>query len=131
MDAHDTVAFKKHIRQYIAVFVALLVATVLTVAVSYVHFGAEDSHVGNVTVALIIATVQGSAGGRIFHASGFGEALDLRDAGHHRGFLRGVDRADGYGILRHPGDAWRVDAWSGGDGGGGAWALKRFIWFLW
>lgn len=55
MDAHDTVAFKKHVRQYIAVFVALMVATVLTVAVSYVHFGAEDSHVGNVTVALIIA----------------------------------------------------------------------------
>lgn len=58
MDAHDTVAFKKHIRQYIAVFVALLVATVLTVAVSYVHFGAEDSHVGNVTVALIIAGIK-------------------------------------------------------------------------
>jgi cytochrome c oxidase subunit IV len=58
MDAHDTAAFRKHIRQYIAVFVALLVATVLTVAVSYVHFGAEDSHVGNVTVALIIAALK-------------------------------------------------------------------------
>jgi caa(3)-type oxidase subunit IV len=31
---------------------------VLTVAVSYVHFGAEDSHVGNVTVALIIAVAK-------------------------------------------------------------------------
>jgi cytochrome c oxidase subunit 4 len=58
MDAHDTAAFRKHIRQYIGVFVALLVATVLTVAVSYVHFGAEDSHVGNVTVALIIAALK-------------------------------------------------------------------------
>jgi cytochrome c oxidase subunit 4 len=58
MDAHDSIAFKKHIRQYIWVFVALLVGTVLTVAVSYVHFGAEDSHVGNVTVALIIATAK-------------------------------------------------------------------------
>jgi cytochrome c oxidase subunit IV len=58
MDAHDTAALRKHIRQYIGVFVALLVATVLTVAVSYVHFGAEDSHVGNVTVALIIAALK-------------------------------------------------------------------------
>ena len=58
MDTHDSIAFKKHIRQYIGVFVALLVGTVLTVAVSYVHFGAEDSHVGNVTVALIIATAK-------------------------------------------------------------------------
>ena len=58
MDAHDTEAFRKHIRQYIGVFVALLVATLLTVAVSYVHFGAEDSHVGNVTVALIIAALK-------------------------------------------------------------------------
>ncbi|MCL4180236.1 MAG: cytochrome C oxidase subunit IV family protein [Verrucomicrobia bacterium] len=58
METHDAAVFKRHIRQYIGVFVALLVATVLTVAVSYVHFGAEDSHVGNVTVAMIIATVK-------------------------------------------------------------------------
>ncbi len=58
METHDAAAFRRHIRQYIAVFVALLVATVLTVAVSYVHFGAEDSHVGNVTVAMIIASVK-------------------------------------------------------------------------
>jgi cytochrome c oxidase subunit 4 len=58
MDAHDTIAFRKHIRQYIGVFVALLVGTILTVAVSYVHFGAEDSHVGNVTVAMVIATLK-------------------------------------------------------------------------
>jgi cytochrome c oxidase subunit IV len=55
MDAHDVTAFKRHIRLYMAVFVALLVFTIITVAVSYFHFGAEDSHVGNVTVALIIA----------------------------------------------------------------------------
>jgi cytochrome c oxidase subunit 4 len=55
METHDLAAFKRHLRIYIGVFVALLIATVLTVAVSYVHFGHKDSHVGNVTVALIIA----------------------------------------------------------------------------
>jgi caa(3)-type oxidase subunit IV len=55
MDTHDLAAFKRHIRLYIGVFVALLIATVITVAVSYFHFGHEDSHVGNVTIALIIA----------------------------------------------------------------------------
>jgi caa(3)-type oxidase subunit IV len=55
MNTHDETEFKRHIRTYVWVFVALLVATVITVAVSYFHFGAEDSHVGNVTVALIIA----------------------------------------------------------------------------
>jgi len=58
MEAHDTAAFKKHIRVYIGVFVALLVATILTVAVSYVHFGSPDSHAGNVAVALIIAVLK-------------------------------------------------------------------------
>jgi cytochrome c oxidase subunit IV len=58
METHDVAAFKKHIRLYIGVFVALLVGTLLTVGVSYVHFGSEDSHVGNVTVALIIAVLK-------------------------------------------------------------------------
>jgi cytochrome c oxidase subunit 4 len=58
MDSHDAAAFKRHIRVYIGVFVALLVATLLTVAVSYVHFGSADSHAGNITVALIIAVVK-------------------------------------------------------------------------
>jgi cytochrome c oxidase subunit 4 len=58
MDTHDLAAFRKHLRIYIGVFVALLIATVLTVAVSYVHFGHKDSHVGNVTVALIIAVLK-------------------------------------------------------------------------
>ena len=55
MDTHDVTDFKRHIRLYVGVFVALMVFTGITVAVSYFHFGAEDSHVGNVTVALIIA----------------------------------------------------------------------------
>jgi cytochrome c oxidase subunit IV len=54
MNAHDLPAFKKHVRTYIGVFIALLVGTLLTVAVSYVHFG----HAGNITVALIIAVVK-------------------------------------------------------------------------
>ena len=58
MDAHDTASFKKHIRVYVGVFVALLVATMLTVGVSYVHFGSADSHAGNITVALIIAVLK-------------------------------------------------------------------------
>jgi caa(3)-type oxidase subunit IV len=132
MDAHDTAAFKKHIRQYIGVFVALLVATVLTVAVSYVHFGAEDSHVGNVTVALIIAGIKAALVAGFFMHLVLGETLDLHDAGHHRGVFRGVDRADGFRSFttrRDTHDAKRGWAWPGGDGGGRAWALKHFIWF--
>jgi cytochrome c oxidase subunit IV len=58
MDTHDLVSFKRHIRLYVGVFIALMIATVITVAVSYFHFGHEDSHVGNVTVALIIAGIK-------------------------------------------------------------------------
>jgi cytochrome c oxidase subunit IV len=48
VDAH----FHKHIKACIAVFVSLLVLTIVTVLVSYVHLG----KVGNIAVALIIAT---------------------------------------------------------------------------
>jgi caa(3)-type oxidase subunit IV len=54
MQAHDLAAFQKHIRVYIGVFVALLVGTLLTVAISYVHFG----HAGNIAIALCIAVVK-------------------------------------------------------------------------
>jgi cytochrome c oxidase subunit IV len=54
MDANDTQAFKRHLRLYIGVFVALLVGTALTVAVSFIHFG----HSGNIAVALIIAVLK-------------------------------------------------------------------------
>ncbi len=49
--AHD---IKKHLKVYIGVFVALLVGTILTVAVSRVDLG----HEGNITVALIIAILK-------------------------------------------------------------------------
>ena len=46
----------KHVRVYIIVFVALMVLTVITVAVSYVHLPLAMA----VTVALLVATVKGS-----------------------------------------------------------------------
>jgi cytochrome c oxidase subunit 4 len=46
----------RHVRVYITVFVALMVLTIITVAVSYVHLPLAMA----VTVALIVATVKGS-----------------------------------------------------------------------
>ena len=45
----------KHVRIYLAVFVALLIGTVITVGMYYVHF---ESMTLTVTIALIIATVK-------------------------------------------------------------------------
>jgi cytochrome c oxidase subunit 4 len=46
----------KHVRVYITVFVALMVLTVITVAISYLHLSVPLA----VTVALLIAIVKGS-----------------------------------------------------------------------
>jgi cytochrome c oxidase subunit 4 len=46
----------RHVRVYITVFVALMVLTIITVAVSYLHLPMA----GAVTVALLVATVKGS-----------------------------------------------------------------------
>ena len=46
----------RHVRVYITVFVALMVLTVITVAVSYLHLSTPMA----VTVALLVATVKGS-----------------------------------------------------------------------
>ena len=54
MNTKDLPAFQKHLRIYVGVFLALLAGTLVTVAVSYVHFG----HAGNITVALVIATLK-------------------------------------------------------------------------
>ena len=52
----------RHVRVYITVFVALMVLTVITVAVSYL-----DLSIGlAVTVALLIATIKGSLVGCYF-----------------------------------------------------------------
>jgi cytochrome c oxidase subunit 4 len=52
----DIQAIQKHARKCIAVFVALLVLTVVTVAVSYVPLGTK----GNIAVALAIAILKAS-----------------------------------------------------------------------
>ena len=46
----------KHVRIYITVFVALLVLTVVTVAISRFHLPVHQA----VTIALIVATIKGS-----------------------------------------------------------------------
>jgi cytochrome c oxidase subunit IV len=46
----------RHVKVYITVFVALMVLTIVTVAVSYLHLPLAAA----VTVALLVATVKGS-----------------------------------------------------------------------
>ncbi|CAF0689627.1 cytochrome C oxidase subunit IV family protein [Candidatus Methylacidithermus pantelleriae] len=52
----DLESIQKHARKCITVFVALLVLTVITVAVSYIPLGTR----GNITVALAIAILKAS-----------------------------------------------------------------------
>jgi len=54
--AHSPEEIQKHVRTYIAVFVALAFLTVVTVGVSYLHLTAAIA----VTVALIIASIKAS-----------------------------------------------------------------------
>ncbi len=56
MTNDHAVDIDKHVRVYITVFVALMVLTIVTVAVSYLHLSVPIA----VTVALIVATVEGS-----------------------------------------------------------------------
>src|SRR3972149_2072400 len=53
-DAHADIS--KHVKAYIGVFVALAVLTVVTVAVSRIHF----SGAGNIVLALVIAAFKAS-----------------------------------------------------------------------
>ena len=50
--SHD---ISRHVKIYIVVFVALLIGTVITMAMNYLHF---DSMALTVTIALFIATVK-------------------------------------------------------------------------
>jgi cytochrome c oxidase subunit 4 len=59
-DSHD---ISKQVKVYLAVFGALLVGTVLTVAMYYVHF---ESVAVTVTIALVIATIKASLVGAYF-----------------------------------------------------------------
>jgi len=54
-DSHS-MDLDKHVRTYILVFVSLMVLTLVTVAVSYLHLPVHQA----ITVALVIATVKGS-----------------------------------------------------------------------
>lgn len=54
-DAHSHEDIKKHVRTYIVIFVALLVGTVITVALNYMHF---DSMAVTVGIALLVATIK-------------------------------------------------------------------------
>ena len=53
---HDPADIDKHVRVYITVFVALMVLTIVTVAVSRLHLSVPLA----VTVALLVATIKGS-----------------------------------------------------------------------
>jgi cytochrome c oxidase subunit 4 len=56
MTSEHAAEIDRHVKVYITVFVALMVLTVVTVAVSYLHLPVAMA----VTVALLVATVKGS-----------------------------------------------------------------------
>src|SRR5919204_6387126 len=56
MTGDHAVDIDKHVRIYISVFVALMILTIVTVAVSRFHLAVPVA----VTVALIVATIKGS-----------------------------------------------------------------------
>ena len=56
MTGDHAVDIDKHVRVYITVFVALMVLTIITVAVSYLDLAVPIA----VTVALLVATVKGA-----------------------------------------------------------------------
>ena len=55
-DTHSMDDLDKHVRTYVLVFVSLMVLTLVTVAVSYLHLPVHQA----IAVALVIATVKGS-----------------------------------------------------------------------
>ena len=56
MTSGHAVDIDRHVRVYITVFVALMVLTIVTVAISYLHLPLAMA----VTVALLVATVKGT-----------------------------------------------------------------------
>ncbi len=56
MDSDHSEDVKKSVRTYIVVFVALMVLTIITVAISTLHLSVAAA----VTVALIVAAIKGS-----------------------------------------------------------------------
>jgi cytochrome c oxidase subunit 4 len=58
----DSAAVQKSVRSYITVFVALMIFTVITVAVSRFHFAVPIA----ISIALVIAAMKGSMVGGVF-----------------------------------------------------------------
>src|SRR6266567_2829712 len=56
MDAHASDDISKHVKTYFMVFGALMVLTIVTVGVSYLHLPTHQA----IVVALLIATIKGS-----------------------------------------------------------------------
>jgi len=56
MDAHATDDISSHVKTYFMVFGALMVLTIMTVGVSYLHLPVHQA----IVVALLIATIKGS-----------------------------------------------------------------------
>ena len=56
MTGDHAVDIDRHVRIYISVFVALMVLTVVTVAISYLHLSVPLA----VTVAMLVATIKGA-----------------------------------------------------------------------
>jgi cytochrome c oxidase subunit IV len=56
-DAHSHDDIKKHVRTYIVIFVALLVGTVVTVWLNYLHF---DSFALTLAIAMFVAIIKAS-----------------------------------------------------------------------
>jgi cytochrome c oxidase subunit 4 len=55
MSAHSPEEISKHVRIYIIVFLALLVGTVVTVGLNYLHF---DSKAVTIGIALFVAVIK-------------------------------------------------------------------------
>jgi cytochrome c oxidase subunit IV len=62
MTSDHAVDIDRHVRIYITVFVALMILTIVTVAISRIHLAVPIA----VTVALIVAIVKGSLVARYF-----------------------------------------------------------------
>ena len=81
---HDPADIDKHVRVYIMVFVALMVLTVVTVAISRLHLSVPMA----VTVALFVATVKGALVACYFMHLISEKKLILRGPRADRGLLR-------------------------------------------
>lgn len=53
--AHSAEEVSKHVKVYLTVFIALLIGTVITVALNYLHF---DSKALTIGIALFVATIK-------------------------------------------------------------------------